>query len=400
MPPISSNPHPLRPFRFFKPERSSRSDSVSRSLLPCLLLILLACQAAAPLNSIHSMSNSVLHPWPGNLVPADSDRPAGIELPADTNHTALNPDPTVQGMLNQVQSSTLSAYVSGLSGEAAVTIGGAPFTLDTRSTTSATYIEKATQYAYEHFQSMGLAVSYHTWQYNSGQRRNVVAEQPGSDATCLYLLTAHLDDTSQKPNTNAPGADDNASGTAGVLAAADILSHYDFICTLRYVLFTGEEQDLLGSWEYAQEAAQRGDPILGVLNLDMIAYNTPASPATIEMDIRSGPQGDPDRALTTLVSNVIQAYQLNLTALVYASDDDGSDHYSFWEAGYPAVEVIEDWDDHSPYYHTTSDTLSTLNLPYFTAYVKAMLGTMAHLGQLASTTPPPAYQIYLPLARR
>jgi Zn-dependent M28 family amino/carboxypeptidase len=302
-------------------------------------------------------------------------------------------------MINQVQSSTLYNYVAGLSGEQSVTIGGAPFTLVTRSTTAATYIEKATQYAYEHFQSLGLAVSYHTWQYSSSQRRNVVAEQSGLDPNCLYLLTAHLDDTSPTPNSQAPGADDNASGATGVLVAADILSRYQFTCTLRYVLFTGEEQGLLGSEAYARDAAASGDPILGVLNLDMIAYNTPGSPATIEMDIRSGQAGDQDRVLTNMVSGVIQAYQLNLTALVYASDDSGSDQYSFWMAGFPAVEVIEDWDDHTPYYHTTNDRVGTLNMPYFTAYVKAMVGAMAHLGKVTPSIPMP-FHIYLPLVKQ
>jgi hypothetical protein len=321
-------------------------------------------------------------------------------LPAQTQarRRALTPDPAVQAMINQVQSSSLSAFVAGLSGEQALTIGGSPYTLATRSTTAAIPIEKATQYAYEYFQSLGLETSYHTWQYAGSQRRNVVAEQPGTDETCLYLLTAHLDSTSGSPKTLAPGADDNASGTGGVLAAAGILSKARFICSLRYVLFTGEEQGLLGSEAYAQAVAEKGDPILGVLNLDMIAYNTPGSPATIELDIRSGQEEAEDRPLTRMISDVNQAYQLGLTVQVYASDDDGSDQYSFWMEGFPAVEVIEDWDDHSPYYHSTGDKLSTLNMPYYTAYVKAMVGTMAHLGKIAPAPNP--VRFYLPLVRR
>jgi len=348
-------------------------------LLPSFLLVLLfTSQAAVPFTSL---------PGPASLTARSQ--------PASQPLTSL-PDPVVQAMLNQVQSSTLAAYVSGLSGQTSVTIGGAPFTLVTRSSTSTGTIQKATQYVYEHFQALGLAASYAPWQSSGIQGRNVVADQPGSDPTCLYLLTAHLDDTSASPNSLAPGADDNASGVAGVLVAARILSQSHFICSLRYVLFTGEEQGLLGSDVYAQAAAQRGDPIQGVLNLDMIAYNTPGSPATIEMDIRSGLAGNPDRVLTTLVTGVIQAYQLDLTPLVYALDDDGSDQYSFWTAGFPAVEVIEDWDDHSPYYHQTSDTLSTLNLPYFTRYVKAMVGAMAHLAKIA----PLPFHIFLPLLKQ
>lgn len=333
-------------------------------------------------------------------IPSIAQSPDTLPLPqVDSQPLAVTPDATVQGIINQVESDTLYNYVAGLSGEQSVVIGGAAFTLVTRSTTAATYIEKATQYAYEHFQSLGLATSYHTWQYGGSQRRNVVAEQPGSNAGCIYLLTAHLDSTSEKPNSVAPGADDNASGVSGVFMAADILSHYQFTCTLRYVLFTGEEQDLLGSDAYAQDAAERGDPILGVLNLDMIAYNSPGSAATVEMDIRSGSEGNSDLVLSNMVRDVILAYQLGLTANIYDSDDDGSDQYSFWMAGFPAVEVIEDWKDHSPYYHSTSDKLSTLDMPYFTAYTRAIVGALAHLAQVKPLGPLP-YKFYLPRLRR
>ena len=322
-----------------------------------------------------------------------------LRLPQTGNRpAAITPDPIVQGMLDQVQSANLYNYVAGLSGEQPVTIGGASFTLATRATSAATYIEKATQYAYEHFQSLGLAVSYHTWQYQTSTRRNVVADQPGTDPGCLYLLTAHLDDTSTSPNTLAPGADDNASGATGVLTAADILSHYHFTCSLRYVLFTGEEQGLLGSAAYAQLAAQRGDPILGVLNLDMIAYNSDST-TTIEMDIRTGQAGNPDRVLTNMVGDVILAYHISLTPLVYDSSDAGSDQYSFWEQGYPAVEVIEDWNDHTPYYHKTTDRVGTLDMAYFTDYVKAILGASAHLAQVIPA-PPLTIQFYTPYVKR
>jgi hypothetical protein len=316
----------------------------------------------------------------------------GLEPPLPAGQYA--PDATVQAMLNRVQGSTLSNYVAGLSGEQAVTIGGVSFILSTRSTTAAIYIEQATLYAYEHFQSLGLVTSYQVWQGASGPRRNVVAEQPGTDAACIYLLTAHLDDTSANPNSRAPGADDNASGVAGVWAAADILSQHAFACTLRYVLFSGEEQGLLGSAAYARAAAARGDPIRGVLNLDMIGYNSPNSPATVEMDIRTGPQGAEDQLLSDMLRNVIATYQLGLIPLVYASNDAGSDQFAFWQAGFPGVEIIEDWDDHSPYYHTTADRLATLNLPYFTAYVKAIVGTAAHLARLTSP-----YRAFLPVVR-
>ena len=67
-----------------------------------------------------------------------------------------------------------------------------------------------------------------------------------------------------------------------------------------------------------------------------------------------------------------------------------SDHASFWDYGYPAILAIEDWNDHTPFYHRTGDQLSSLNLDYYTEFVKAALATFAHMGclpdsQLAGT---------------
>ena len=74
----------------------------------------------------------------------------------------------------------------------------------------------------------------------------------------------------------APGADDNGSGSVGTLIAADILSQYQWSCTLRFAFWTGEEQGLLGSAAYATRAKNQGQNIKGYLNMDMIAYNSGA----------------------------------------------------------------------------------------------------------------------------
>ncbi len=327
---------------------------------------------------------------------AEAARPprAGTLQPLETNSPAsLSPNPIIGQMIGQVQSSILYGYVAGLSGEQPVSVGGASVTLTTRSTSSAAAIAQATQYAFEHFAALGLPVAYHTWSFNGGVRRNVVATQAGANPGCLYLLAAHIDDASETPGTLAPGADDNASGVAGVFAAAEILSRYRFACSLQYVIFSGEEQGLLGSEAYARDAALRGDPILGVINLDMIAFNTAGSAATMEMDIRSGPEGVKDQALSTMITGVIQAYQLNLIPLVYASNDDGSDQYSFWVSGFPALLMIEDWDNHTPHYHKTTDRISTLDFAYFAEMTKAVVGAAAHLAR-------PAHEVFLPFLRR
>jgi uncharacterized repeat protein (TIGR01451 family) len=286
-------------------------------------------------------------------------------------------DSLVQEMVGQVQTDTVISYDGGLSGEWPVIVGGAPYTIVTRHSYSGQPILRATQYAYERFQQAGLDVAFHNYIWSGNHWRNVVAEQPGStEPDQIVLITAHIDDMPSGPV--APGADDNASGTTAVLVAADILSQYHFRHTLRYVLFTGEEQGLRGSAAYAEQVYAAGDNIAGVLNLDMIAYNSDASPI-VDLHARSALPASVQIAET--FSQVVALYNLDLVPDILINDWLGnySDNKSFWDEGYPAILAIEDEDDFTPYYHTTGDLLATLDDAYFTHFVRAAVGTIAHM---------------------
>ena len=240
----------------------------------------------------------------------------------------------------------------------------------------------ATQYVYEHMQTWGLAVGYHDWDYYWHTNRNVVGILTGTtQADEIVLITAHLDN---KPDAGlAPGADDNASGSVGVLVAAEILSQYQFERTLRFVFFTGEEQWLLGSAQYAQAAHAAGDNIVAVYNMDMIAWDY-TDGATLRLHTRtpgsSGYSGD--LAIAGVFTNVVNAYDLGgyLTPIIDADGITASDHSSFWDEGYSAILAIEDDEnDFNANYHSQDDRLQNLNMTYYTNYVKASVGTAAHL---------------------
>ena len=315
--------------------------------------------------------------------------PKPLALPRQQTNTpeipaVLTPNPLVQQMIAQVSASTLSTYVGNLSGVSPVMIGDTLYTLATRNSDAVTPISKATQYALEYFTSLGLSTRYDNYSYAGGTRRNVIAEQPGvTDEDKIYLLIAHIDDTSNNRMSNAPGADDNASGSAAVMHIASILSQYDFGCTLRYALVTGEEQGLYGSYAYATEVYNNNDNLLGVLNLDMLGYNTAGSTPTVELDTRQySDRNPPDLAIANLFKDAVSAYSIQLTPIIYTSGETGSDHASFWAYNYPAILAIEDWADHTPSYHTTGDRLNTLNMGYYTEFVKAALATFAHMGCL------------------
>jgi hypothetical protein len=294
-------------------------------------------------------------------------------------------DPGVEAMVAEVDELTVWDYEGDLSGENPVTIRGSKHTLTTRHTASGEPIQKASRYVFEHLRALGLEVSYQRWSDGGFAGRNVIGEHPGLSAQDeVVLVTAHLDDM---PDVGrAPGADDNASGCVGVMIAADILSQRSFERTIRFAFFTGEEQGLFGSAAYARRAAAAGENIVAVLNLDMIAWDEHEGPI---LRLHTRPSGNPgypgDASIADAFTEVVSTYALGteLLPILTAAGVTASDHSPFWNEGYPAILAIEDnRDDFNPYYHSTNDRRQFLNLPYFTNFVKAVVGTAAHLTKL------------------
>lgn len=335
---------------------------------------------------------AVLHEGPrealvrASAARAESLPEAGFRLrsvtldpkPASVRQAAVIPwdiayNAQVQGILDAVSAEWLMLHVKNLSGVNAVTIGGSPWTLLTRNSYKTEQIQKATQYAYEFFQGLGLQTEYHTFQ-GAGQR-NVIAKKPGATWPDQHvIICGHLDD--MPPGPAAPGADDNASGSAGVLAAARILKDHTFDYSIVFALWTGEEQGLVGSGFYANKAFNDGMKIRGVVNLDMISYDGSNGP---DCELHAVAFIPDSLNLCLLFQDVVSTYGIFLTPLLLNDGVQYSDHASFWDYGYVAMLGIESDNDFTPYYHTTGDTWTTLNPDYFTRFVKASLGTVAHL---------------------
>jgi hypothetical protein len=297
-------------------------------------------------------------------------------------------DSTVAAIISEVTTPTLAYELAGLTGERPVTVAGSLYTFTTRCSYVTEAISMTTRYAYEQFAGYGLDVAYHDYVWDERPLRNVVAEKPGLvDPEEIYLITAHVDDLPAGPL--APGADDNGSGSVAVLMAARLLAPYDLAHTVRFVLFTGEEQGLRGSAAYAVDCAARGENIQGVVNLDMIAFNSDGEPV---IDLYGHTAVDGSLELTRLFSDVVGVYGLNLIPERFSDrwPIQASDQWSFLEQGYPAFLAIEDMDDSTPEYHQVTDRLATLDLDYYTDFTRAAIATVAHLGW-----PTPAL-VYLP----
>lgn len=294
------------------------------------------------------------------------------------------PDPVVRWMVDQVGQDTVQQYAGDLSGEWPATIRGASYQIKTRNTNSGTPIQQATYYVGDHLRGLGLSVEEHRW--GASTAPNIIGKKTGvTRPGDIFMITAHLDD--MPTGATAPGADDNASGSTAVLVAADVLSQFAWDCTLRFALWTGEEQGLLGSAKYAERARSNGENILGVFNLDMIAWNTAGSRPDI--DLHADGTMPATVELANQASSVVDAYDLGLIPEVRADGTGSSDHASFWDQQYTAILGIEDYypgnHDFDPYYHKTTDTLSTLDLGYFTEYVKLAVAETAHMAGCLTT---------------
>ncbi|NEM06069.1 M28 family peptidase [Geodermatophilus normandii] len=228
-------------------------------------------------------------------------------------------------------------------------------------------------------------VRRHAFPHEGRRPENVEAEFPGRGLDGVVLVTAHMDSTGARqpdyrPEADpAPGADDDASGVAGVLAAAEVFGTLDGASgaprrTVRFVLFNAEEQGLVGSSAYARDQARLGTPIVAVLQMDMIGWDS-GSGRTFELHAGfSGSQAVQQRSLAlarTIAALVPQVSPALPAPQLYPHDgevDPGearSDHHSFQAVGYPACLVSEDLfagpgpsappADMNPQYHLPSD---------------------------------------------
>ncbi len=236
-------------------------------------------------------------------------------------------------------------------------------------------------YIRDRMEALGLDIRYQSFSLNGTSLDNIEGTLSGwgPESDVVYIACAHYDSVSDDPYNAAPGADDNASGTAAVLEAARVLSSYRFKHTLRFVTFAAEEQGLIGSYHYAVEARSARTDIGGVINHDMISWDYNIDDV---MEIHVGTRND-SQALGTAFLNAMSTYSISLVPqYITSSATTRSDHASFWNQGYPALLAIEDFQDFNPYCHSTDDTLDKLDLSYAEEFVQTTVATLAELAEI------------------
>jgi len=249
---------------------------------------------------------------------------------------------------------------------------------------------------------------------------NVVAIQQGTEHPNRYfLMGGHLDSRVSNvmdSTSRAPGANDDASGVAGAVEAARVLSQHEFESSIVYVGYTGEEQGLFGSTHAAEVAVEEGWNLAGVLNNDMIG-NIEGIDGVIENNtfrVFSQPRPDtlsenwsarffggendgPSRQLARYVATMSEEYVRNLEPmLIYRLDrfGRGGDQMPFADRGFPAVRVMETHENYNWQHQDIrtedgieyGDTIDKVNFDY----ARKLTGVnVASLASLAGGPPAP-----------
>jgi hypothetical protein len=244
---------------------------------------------------------------------------------------------------------------------------------------------EAEQWARDTLSDLEYSTQLFPFSYSGNTWYNVIGTKTGLlDPDVTYMIIGHIDSTSGSPGVSAPGAEDNASGSACVLEAARVLSSYDFDYTIEFVLVSGEEQGLIGSEAYARYCVENNRNIAGVINFDMISY---AGGFGWDTNIYSDQNSTAEVALADLLSDLTDDYGTAYSVRVNTDGPTyGSDHYYFSVYGYPGIFSIDaqlwgapDW---YPWYHTTDDVITHLDLDFGTEVVKGAVATLATVAGL------------------
>ena len=254
----------------------------------------------------------------------------------------------IQDLVDKLAHSTLEADLAHL------------VSFPTRYSTSAYYANVAA-WARDQLETMGYVARLQDIVVDGNSSQNVIADKDGhaAGARGVVLVTAHLDSINIQggPAAPAPGADDNGSGSAGLLEMMRAFEDHRGEHDLQAVLFGGEEEGLFGSKQYvANLPAAEKERIRAVVNMDMIGtLNTPTRSVLLE--------GAP---LSQKVIDGLSQAAMTYTQLVVETSlhPFASDHVPFINAGIPAVLTIEGADNTNGNVHSGADIIDHINYAF------------------------------------
>lgn len=350
---------------------AGRRPQTACAIVAGILLLLTFAPASLTIRQSPATSNqppatSHQPPVTGHRGISDDPRSLGPVIRSFSSSPLL-PDTMIQRLVNEVSPDSIQRQIQRLQ--------------DFRTRYSPTEsCRAAEQYLFDYFTALGLdSVSLDSYPGSGGTWRNVVGTIRGAlNPEAVLIICGHVDATSEDPNVLAPGAEDNASGTAMAIEAARVLADENLEFSVKFIAFTGEEQGLYGSSYYARLMRSRRVNLVGVLNFDMIAWPGGDWGTQITTDSASEP--------LARVEDEMAATYTNLDHRVNVRGPLGSDQLPFQQQGFSATAAIEYGHIGYPYYHNTGDTLGNLSMPLAAEVAKMGIATLVALTAIPAPT--------------
>ena len=238
-------------------------------------------------------------------------------------------------------------------------------------------LKAASEYIRRSFEQSGMTVVRQPFRANGITVVNLFAEIRGlSKPEELFVVGAHYDSV-----LGSPGANDNATGVAGILEIARLLSDRTPVRTIRFVAFVNEEppffkSEQMGSLVHANTLQREKARVTGMVSLETIGYyadgpNSQSFP--FPLGLFYPPTGNfigfvANTASTAFLKKNIAAFRRHtrfpsegVAAPAWVAGIDWSDQWSFWKQGYPALMVTDTAPFRYPHYHMGTDTPEKIN---------------------------------------
>ncbi len=257
-------------------------------------------------------------------------------------------------------------------------------------------LQSAAQYIEDSFKSLGFVPQEQEFKTEGLSAKNIFVEIPGKQSPSeIVVVGAHYDSV-----FGCPGADDNGSGIAALLEMARLLKDATPPRTIRLIAFVNEEPPnfqtaTMGSWVAAKKSHRLKENIVAAISLETLGMYTDAEnsqhyPAGLSLLFPS--KGNfvsfvGNLSSRSLVRDSIgyfrQTTQFPSEGVAAPSDMTGigwSDHWSFWQEGYPAIMISDTAIFRNPNYHKLSDTPEKLNYEPMARVVLGITKLVKHLG--------------------
>jgi Zn-dependent M28 family amino/carboxypeptidase len=294
-------------------------------------------------------------------------------------------DSVIEQLINSVSKDKIKLWLLGLS------------SFHTRHTKSK-YINDVAEWLKMEFKNMGYDnddVFFHNYVGNMDGKKyelkNVICKKKGINNQCI-LVCAHYDSRVKDLadfESRSPGANDNASGVSAILEIARLINKQNLEYTVQFVLFSGEEQGLLGSKKYVKFVKENNIDIYRLINLDMIAYpKLNPGIVIIERDNNTNPQHNSvkENDIASIEFGKIMADMSSYyTDLKIKLDSIWNSDYEPFEA--EGIVVIGAYDGsadekQNPHYHDVSDEPSLIHWNYLTSVTRMVLATILKVAHI------------------